>query len=167
MHYQDNQDAHRFLLHFAHGTDPAGLEGILTSRYLAPASVADGMEAVGHYCQATPWPDNASQLQALDKVVGSGKFGCPGIVMGYASLPGPHYVLKSGGGLEAQQACLLHAGVHFKSEGKWVLHSDRSSVTAIALAVRKHFLPLRDSRGRPIFQVAPTHAQQVQQNMSS
>ena len=44
---------HRYTLFFAHGTNLGGGEGIMNSRYLAPATLADGPSAVGHYSQAT------------------------------------------------------------------------------------------------------------------
>ena len=37
------------------------------------------------------------------------------ITQGYTSIPGTHFVLKSGGGDEAQQQCLIHGVVHFKT----------------------------------------------------
>ncbi|CAE7831163.1 unnamed protein product, partial [Symbiodinium necroappetens] len=37
----------------------------MNSRYLAPATIADGPSAVGHYSQATNWTDNESQLMVL------------------------------------------------------------------------------------------------------
>ncbi|CAE7248625.1 Nek1, partial [Symbiodinium sp. CCMP2456] len=54
---------HRYTLFFAHGTNSGGAERIINSRYLAPATIADGPTAVGHYSQATNWTDNESQLQ--------------------------------------------------------------------------------------------------------
>ncbi|CAE7275900.1 hypothetical protein AK812_SmicGene29690 [Symbiodinium microadriaticum] len=56
---------HRYTLFFAHGTNSGGAEGIMNSRYLAPATIADGPSAVGHYSQATNWTDNESQLLVL------------------------------------------------------------------------------------------------------
>ncbi|CAE7846630.1 Nek1, partial [Symbiodinium necroappetens] len=38
---------HRYTLLFAHGTNSGGAEGIISSRYLAPATIADGPTAVG------------------------------------------------------------------------------------------------------------------------
>ena len=78
---------HRYTLLFAHGTNSGGAEGIISSRYLAPATIADGPTAVGHYSQATNWTDNESQLQVLDRVVASGKWQCPAIFQGMVSTP--------------------------------------------------------------------------------
>ena len=53
---------------------------------------------------------------------------------------------------EAQQACVIHAAVHYKRDKKWLLHSDYlATVTSFVLDVRKQFQPLRDKLGRPIF----------------
>ena len=43
-----------------------GIEGMIFSRVLAPVTIADGPEAVGHYSQATPWNDDASFIQTLE-----------------------------------------------------------------------------------------------------
>ena len=59
----------------------------MNSRYLAPATIADGPSAVGHYSQATNWTDNESQLMVLDRVVAAGKWQCPAIFQGMVSTP--------------------------------------------------------------------------------
>ncbi|CAE7560395.1 unnamed protein product, partial [Symbiodinium necroappetens] len=92
---------HRYTLLFAHGTNSGGAEGIINSRYLAPATLADGPSAVG--------------------------------------------------GQDAQQACMIHAAVHFKRDRKWLLHSDLTTVSSVVIAVRKQFQPRRDKLGRPLF----------------
>ena len=46
---------------------------MLNSRYLAPATLADGPGAVGRDSQATNWGDDASQLLMLGRVVGLGQ----------------------------------------------------------------------------------------------
>ena len=80
----------------------------------------------------------------------------------YTSKPGTHFVLKSGGGDEAQQQCLIHGVVHFKRDRKYVMHSSRTTMAGFTVAVAKQFTPLRDASGRPLFQVPLTHAQQIQ-----
>ncbi|CAE7228000.1 DDHD2 [Symbiodinium sp. CCMP2592] len=155
----------RNLYYFAHGSDMAGVQGIIQSRFLAPATLADGPEAVGHYSQATPWSDDMSFVQILDRVTNSAKWACPIITHGFASVPGQHFVLKSGGGEDAQQQCLIHGVVHFKRDHKYVIHSGRSTVAGFTVAVAKQFTPLRDAFGRPLFQVPLTHAQQIQRGM--
>ena len=156
---------HRHTLHFGHGTNTAGVEGIMDSCYLAPATIADGAGAVGHYSQASPWGDSESLKQVFDRVVQSGKWQCPVMVHGFVMTPSGHHVMESGGGAEAQQACMIHAAVHFKRDKKWLLHSDLTTVTSFAIAVKKQFQPLRDHLGRPIFQLGPTHADTVKQQV--
>ena len=56
----DDSAVHRYTLFFAHGTNTAGAEGIMNSCYLAPATLANGPGAVGHYRQATNWSDEGS-----------------------------------------------------------------------------------------------------------
>ena len=156
---------HRHTLHFGHGTNTAGVEGIMNSCYLAPATIADGAGAVGHYSQASPWGDSESLKQVFDRVVQSGKWQCPLMVHGFVMTPAGHHVMESGGGSEAQQACMIHAAVHFKRDKKWLLHSDLTTVTSFVIAVKKQFQPLRDHLGRPIFQLGPTHADTVKQHV--
>ena len=96
------------------------------------------------------------------RVTNSAKWQCPVITQGYTSIPGTHVVLKSGGGDEAQQQCLIHGVVHFKRDRKYVMRSGRSTIAGFAVAVAKQFTPLRDASGRPLFQVPLTHAQQIQ-----
>ncbi|CAE7638677.1 unnamed protein product [Symbiodinium necroappetens] len=158
---------HRHTLHFGHGTNTAGVEGIMDSCYLAPATIADGAGAVGHYSQASPWGDSESLKQVFDRVVQSGKWQCPVMVHGFVMTPSGHHVMESGGGAEAQQACMIHAAVHFKRDKKWLLHSDLTTVTSFVIAVKKQFQPLRDHLGRPIFQLGPTHADTVKQQVVS
>ena len=86
----------------------------------------------------------------------------PDITQGYTSIPGTHVVLKSGGGDEAQQQCLIHGVVHFKRDHKNVMHSGRSTIAGFTVAVARQFTPLRDASGRLLFQVPLTHAQQIQ-----
>ena len=62
-------------------------------------------------------------------------------------------------------ACMIHAAVHYKRDKKWLLHSDLTTVTSFAIAVKKQFQPLRDHLGRPIFQLGPTHAASVKQHL--
>ena len=64
----DDSAVHRYTLFFAHGTNAAGAEGIMNSCYLAPATLADGPGAVGHYSQATNWSDEGSLQQIFDSV---------------------------------------------------------------------------------------------------
>ena len=156
---------HRYTLFFAHGTNSGGAEGIMNSRYLAPATLADGPSAVGHYSQATNWTDNESQLMVLDRVVASGKWQCPAIFQGMVSTPSSHCVLDSGGGQDAQQACMIHAAVHFKRDRKWLLHSDLTTVSSVVIAVRQQFQPRRDQLGRPLFHLGPTHAEEVKRRL--
>ena len=66
-HLIDDSAVHRYTLFFAHGTNTAGAEGIMNSCYLAPATLADGLGAVGHYSQATNWSDQGSLQQILDR----------------------------------------------------------------------------------------------------
>ena len=61
----------RNLYYFAHGSDTPGVEGMIFSRSLAPATIADGPEAVGYYSQATPWNDDTSFIKTLDRVTNS------------------------------------------------------------------------------------------------
>ena len=56
----------RNLCYFAHGTDTAGIEGMIHSRFIAPATKVDGPQAVGHDSQATPWNDDDS-VQKLEE----------------------------------------------------------------------------------------------------
>ena len=81
----------------------------------------------------------------------SAKWQCPVITQAYTSIPGTHFVLKSGGGDEAQQQCLIHGMVHFKRGHKYVMHSSRSTIAGFTVAVVKQFAPLRDASGRPTF----------------
>ena len=160
--HEDLSAEQRNLYYFAHGSDTSGVEGIIFSHFLAPATLADGPEAVGHYSQATPWNDDASFIQTLDRVTNSAKWQCPVMTQDYTSKPGTHFVLKSGGGDEAQQQCLIHGVVHFKRDHKYVMPSSRSTIAGFTVAVAKQFTPLRDASGRPLFQVPLTHAQQIQ-----
>ena len=82
---------------------------MIRSRFLAPATIGDGPEAVGHYSQATPWNDDMSYIQTLDRVTSSGKWQCPVITQGYTSIPGPHFALRAAGGEDAQQQCLIES----------------------------------------------------------
>ena len=165
--HQDMSAEQRNLYYFAHGTDTSGIEGMIRSRFIAPATIADGPEAVGHYSQATPWNDDMSCIQTLDRVTNSGKWMCPVITQGYTSIPGPHFVLRAGGGEDAQQQCLIHGVVHFKRDHKYVMHSGRSTIAGFTVAVAKQFTALRDSSGRPLFQVPLTHAQQIQRGAAN
>ena len=135
---------------------------MIFSRFIAPATIADSAEAVGHYSQATPWNDDASFIQTLDRVTNSAKWQCPVITQDYTSIAGTQFVLKSGGGDEAQQQCLIHGVVHFKRDHKYVMHSGRTTIAGFTMAVAKQFTPLRDASGCPLFQVPRTHAQQIQ-----
>ena len=134
---------HRYPLFFAHGTNTAGAEGIMNSCYLAPATLADGPGAVGHYSQATNWSDPGSLQQIFDRVVQSGKWQCPVMIHGFVMTPAAHCVLESGGGQEAQQACMIHAAVHYKRDKKWLLNSDLTTVTCFVIAVKTQFQPNR------------------------
>ena len=125
----DDSAVHRCTLFFAHGTNTAGAEGIMNSCYLAPATRADGPGAVGHYSQATHWSDQGSLQQIFDRVVQSGKWQCPVRIHGFVMTPAAHCVLESGGGQEAQQACMIHTAVPYKRDKKWLLHSDLTTVT--------------------------------------
>ena len=69
--------------------------------------------------------------------------------------------VKSGGGDEAQQQCLIHDVVHFKRDHKYVMRSGRSTIAGFTVAVAKQFTPLRDASGRQLFQVPLTHARQI------
>ena len=62
---------------FAHGSDTSGIEIMIRIRFLAPTTIADGPEAVGHYSQATPWNDDMSYIQTQDRVTNSGKWQYP------------------------------------------------------------------------------------------
>ena len=112
--HEDLSAEQRNLYYLAHGSDTPGIEGMIRSRFLAPAAKADGPDAVGHYSQATPWNDDASFIQTLDRMTNSAKWQSPVITQGYTSIPGVHFVFKVGGGDEAQQHCLIHGVVHFK-----------------------------------------------------
>ena len=90
----DDSAVHRYTLFFAHGTNTAGAEGIMNSCYLAPATLADGPGAVGHYSQATNWSDQGSLQQIFDRVVQSGKWQCPVMIHGFVMTPAAHCVLK-------------------------------------------------------------------------
>ena len=46
--HQDMSAEQRNLYYFAHGSDTSGIEGMIRSRFLAPATIADGPDAVGH-----------------------------------------------------------------------------------------------------------------------
>ena len=158
------------LYYFAHGSDTSGIEGMIRTRFIAPATIADGPEAVGHYSQATPWNDDVSYIQTLDRVTNSAKWQCPVITQGYTSIPGVHFVLRAGGGENAQQQCLIHGVVHFKrdhSDHKYVMHSGRSTIAGFTVAVAKQFTALRDGSGRPLFQGPLTHAQQIQRGAAN
>ena len=45
---------------------------------------------------------------------------------------------------------------------KYVMHSGRSTIAGVTVAVAKQFTSLWDASGRPLFQVPLTHAQQIQ-----
>ena len=85
--HQDMSAEQRNLYYFAHGTDTSGIEGMIRSRFIAPATIADGPEAVGHYSQATPWNDDMSCIQTLDRVTNSGKMDVPGDYTGLHQHP--------------------------------------------------------------------------------
>ena len=70
----DDSAIYRNTFFFAYGTNTTGAEGIMISCYLAPAILADGPGAVGHYSQATNWSDQGSLQQIFDRVVQSGKW---------------------------------------------------------------------------------------------
>ena len=108
-----------------------------------------------------------SFIQTLDRVTNSGKWQCPGISLGFTNIPGPYFVLRAGGGEDAQQQCLIHGVVHFKRDHKYVMHSGRSTIAGFTGAVAKQFIVLRDDSGRPIFQVPLTHAQQIQRGATN
>ena len=120
----------------------------MNSCYLAPATLADGPGAVGHYSQATNWSDAGSLQQIFDRVVQSGKWQCPVMVHGFVMTPAAHCVLES---------------VHYKRDKKWFLHSDLTTVTSFLTAVKKQFRPPGDHLGRPIFQLGPAHAASIKQ----
>ena len=147
----DDSAVHRYTLFFAHGRNH---EQLLS----CSCHLAEGPGAVGHYSQATNWSDQGSLQQIFDRVVQSGKWQCPVMIHGFVMTPAAHCVLESGGGQEAQQACMIRAAVHYKRDKKWLLHSDLTTVTSFVIAVKKQFQPLRDHLGRPIFQLGPTHA---------
>ena len=90
--HEDLSAKQRKLYYFAHGSDTPGIEGMIHSRFSAPATLADGPDAVGHYSQATPWNDDASFIQTLDRMTNSAKWQCPVITQGYTSIPGTHFV---------------------------------------------------------------------------
>ena len=87
------------------------------------------------------------------------------MIHGFVMTPAAHCILESGGGQEAQQACMIHAAVHYKRDKKWLLNSDLTTVTSFVIAVKKQFQPLRDHLGRPLFQLGPTHAATVKQQL--
>ena len=148
--HEDLSAEQRNLYYLAHGSDTPGIEGMIRSRFLAPAAKADGPDAVGHYSQATPWNDDASFIQTLDRMTNSAKWQSPVITQGYTSIPGVHFVFKVGGGDEAQ-------------ERSQVCHAQRQIHNCcFTAAVAKQFTPLRDASGRPLLQVPLTHAQQIQ-----
>ena len=91
----------------------------------------------------------------------------PVITQGYTSIPGPHFVLRAGGGEDAQQQCLIHGVVHFKRDHKYVMHSGRPTIAGFTVAVAKQFTALRDDSGRPLVQVPLTHAQQIQRGAAN
>ena len=101
----------------------------------------------------------------LDRVVASGKWQCPAIFQGMVSTPSSHCVLDSGGGQDAQQACMIPAAVHFKRDRKWLLHSDLTTVSSVVIAVQKQFQPRRDQLGRPLFHLGPTRAEEVKRRL--
>ena len=126
---------------FGHATDASGVQGILSTRYLAPATLADGPSAVGFYAQAALWSDNQSKLQTLDRALRSGMWCQPVIFAGSCSVPHQHITLRSGGGAEAQQGCTLAGAVHCIRDKKWVLHAHRSRIEEIVFAVSKAYVP--------------------------
>ena len=87
------------------------------------------------------------------------------MIYGFVMIPVAQCVLESGGGQEAQQACIIHAAVHYKPDQKWLLYSDLTTVTSFVIAIKKQFQPLRDHLGRPIFQLGHTHAASIKQHL--
>ena len=58
------------------------------------------------------------------------------MIHGFVMTPAAHCVLESGGGQEAQQACMVHAAVHYKRDKKWL-----TTVTSFVIAVKKQLQP--------------------------
>ena len=161
----DDSAVHRYTLFFAHGTNTAGAEGIMNSCYLAPATLADGPGAVGHYSQATNWSDEGSLQQIFDRVVQSGKWQCPVMIHGLVMTPFSPLRLgiRRGAGSAAslQDSCCssLQAGQEvaatFRPHHCYQLCD--CSQEAVSAA--------QGSSWRPIFQLGPTHAASVKQHL--
>ena len=156
----------RCTVYFGHATDTSGVQGILSTKYLAPATLADGPGAVGFYAQAALWNDHQSLLQTLDRALRSGKWCQPVIFTGSCSVPNQHITMRSGGGAEAQQGCTLAGAVHCVRDKKWVLHSHRSRVEQLVVAVTKSYLPRTTSAGMPSFVMPPSRTQEVRRALA-
>ena len=132
---------------------------------LSCSSHPSGWTRCGRTLQATNWSDEGNLQQIFDRVVQSGKWQCSVMIHGFVMTPAAHCVLESGGGQEAQQACMIHVAVHYKRDKKWLMHSDLTTVTSFMIAVQKQLQPLRDHLGRPMFQLGPTHATSIKQHL--
>ena len=156
----------RCTVYFGHATDTSGVQGILSTRYLAPATLADGPGAVGFYAQAALWNDRQSLIQTLDRALRSGKWCQPIIFAGSCTVPHQHTTMRSGGGAEAQQNCTLTGAVHCVRDKKWVLHSHRSKVEQLVVAVAKSYLPRTTSAGMPSFVMPPSRTDEVRRALA-
>ena len=87
---------HRCTLFLAHGTNTARAEGIFELPLPRPC-----------YCSGRTAADAGPSCKL-------GRWQRPVMVHGFVTTPAVHCVLESGGGQEAQQACMIHAAVQLQ-----------------------------------------------------
>ena len=158
-------DAQRGVIQFAHATDTGGVAGIVRHRFVAPATFADGNDAVGHYSQGTLWSDAESLTSLHDRAALSGKWKQPLIILGECLIADNHYTMKSGGGLDAQHRCQIVGAVHIRKDKKWVFHSSLCRMTGITVTVVKQYTSRRDDAGLLHFHIGMNRTEKLAQQL--
>ena len=154
-------DSQRGVIQFAHATDTGGIAGIVRHRFVAPAVYADGDDAVGHYSQGTLWNDSDSITSLHDRAALPGKWKQPLIVLGECLIADSHFMMKSGGGSDAQNRCQVAGAVHMRKDKKWVFHSSLSRIAGITVTVMKQYTSRRDDAGLPHFHLGLNRTEEL------
>ena len=161
----DLTDAQRVVIQFAHATDTGGVADIVRHRFVAPATFADGDDAVGHYSQGTLWSDAESLTSMHDRAALSGKWKQPLIILGECHIADNHYTMRSGSGSDAQNRCQIVGAVHMRKDKKWVLHSSLCRITGITVTVGKQYTSRRDDAGLPHFHIGLNRTEELAQQL--
>ena len=158
-------DDQRGVIQFAHATDTGGVAGIVRHRFVVPATLADGNDAVGHYRQGTLWSDAESLTSLRDRAAMSGKWKQPLIILGECLVADTHYTMKSGGGLDAQNRSQVAGAVRMRKDKKWVFHSSLRRITGITVTVVKQYTSRRDAAGLPQFHLGLNRTEELAQQL--